>query len=426
MTDKAQTTKDCTNATAAPSYLTKLAWSLPWLTRYPLWRAREVVLRLTDRAGFQHLLFLVANHFEPSWCAQGALLNLSEQMVRLEEWCRLARETGQAVRDGDGMPFRHTNFYPAEQYHRPLLERMAELQAEGFGEVEIHLHHGVGAPDNAANLRRQLETFRDILVEEHKCLSRSPGDGAPMYAFVHGNLALANSAGGRFCGVDSELQILAETGCYADFTLPSAPDQTQVPKLNAIYECGHPLHEQRAHRTGPNVRVGARPNLPIIFTGPLVFNWQRRVRGLPVPRLDDGVLAAHYRLDLARLQRWVNARIGVQGRPEWVFIKLYCHGFFTFDQDAAIGASMRRFWTKVLELAERSGTFKVHFVTAREAFNIVMAAVDGRQGNPGQYRDYHLHLITNSRSAGGKADQRRNHGPIADCAGAVSANLDQF
>ena len=39
-----------------------------------------------------------------------------------------------------------------------------------------------------------------------------------MYAFVHGNFALANSAGGRYCGVDEEMQILAETGCYADMT----------------------------------------------------------------------------------------------------------------------------------------------------------------------------------------------------------------
>ena len=109
-----------------------------------------------------------------------------------------------------------------------------------------------------------------------------------MYGFVHGNLALGNSAGGRFCGVDEEMQILADTGCYADFTLPSAPDQSQVPRINDIYQCGGPLDKARPHRSGPSVRVGVRPQLPLIFTGPLVFNWSRRVKGLPVPRLDDG------------------------------------------------------------------------------------------------------------------------------------------
>jgi hypothetical protein len=270
---------------------------------------------------------------------------------------------------------------------------MAGLQADGFGEVEIHLHHGIDTPDNAADLKSRLETFRDILAEEHECLSLGPDGNRPMYAFVHGNLALANSAGGRFCGVDSELEILAETGCYADFTLPSAPDESQVPKLNAIYECGHPLDERRAHRSGPNVRVGKTPQLPIIFTGPLVFDWSRRVRGLPIPRLDDGVLASNYNLHLPRLQRWMSARVGVRNRPEWNFIKLYCHGFFKFDQDSTIGPTVLRFWTQVLELAEKTSSFKVHFVTAREAFNIVMAAVDGKQGNPDGYRDYQLRLI---------------------------------
>ena len=47
-----------------------------------------------------------------------------------------------------------------------------------------------------------------MLSQRHGCLSRWDGKGEPRYAFVHGNWALANSAGGRFCGVDSEMQIL--------------------------------------------------------------------------------------------------------------------------------------------------------------------------------------------------------------------------
>jgi len=382
------------------SYSAKLVRSLPWLSHYPFWRAREIISRLTDNSNPKHLLFLVANHFEPSWRKEGGFLPLNKQMARLEEWCRMARSTGLSVHDSDGKPFRHTNFFPAEQYHRPLLELMAELQADGFGEVEIHLHHGVEAPDTANNLKRELETFRDILAEEHRCLSRRRGGGLPNYGFVHGNLALANSAGGRFCGVDSELKILAETGCYADFTLPSAPNETQVSKLNAVYECGNPLDERRAHRSGPNLRVGSRPKLPVIFTGPLVFDWSRRIHGFPVPRLDDGVLSSNYQTDLSRLARWAGARVGVRDRPEWAFIKLYCHGFFEFDKDATIGSSISRFWTQVLELAEQTGAFKIHFVTAREAFNIVMAAVEGKQGNPHEYRDYQLQLIMNEGAPG--------------------------
>jgi hypothetical protein len=383
--------------TGEAGYLTKLKWSLPWLARYPLWRAREVLRRMKDEGGPQHLIMLVANHFEPFWGERGVRASLSTQQARLDDWCAMAERIGMAVRDHEGAPFRHTMFYPAEEYHPALLKRMAELQRAGFGEVEVHLHHGVERADTAENLRRVLSEFRDTLASEHACLSRMDGAGLPMYAFVHGNLALANSAGGRCCGVDSEMQVLKETGCYADFTLPSAPDQSQVPRLNAVYQCGHPLDEAVPHRGGPDVRVGETPRLPLIFTGPLIFNWQRRVRGLPVPRLDDGCLVAHYPLDIPRFEGWRNARIGVLGKPDWIFIKLYCHGFFAQDQPAMIGEPARRFLETILELGAQTGSFKLYFTTAREAFNIVLAAADGRDGDPGQYRDYRLQQIMRER-----------------------------
>jgi hypothetical protein len=367
------------------TYLQKLRWSIPWLIRYPFWRAHELTRRLSERNDPIHVILTVANHYEPGTGKQA--------IPRVEKWMQMARETGKAIRDHDGTPFRHTNFYPAEQYERPLLELLAELQSEGLGEVEIHLHHGVDAPDTAANTKRALEEFRNCLAEEHRCLSRESKDSPVMYGFVHGNWALANSAGGRWCGVDSEMQILAETGCYADFTLPSVPHQSQVPQINAIYECGHTLDQARPHRSGPTVAVGRRPKLPVIVEGPLVFNWARRIRGLPVPRIDDGALAQNYPLNLDRFRRWCNARISVVGRPEWVFVKLYAHGFFDWDQDAMIGAELRRFMTEVLDLSEKTGGFKIHFASAREAFNMVMAAVDGHLGSPGRYRDYKLRQI---------------------------------
>lgn len=371
----------------------KLRWSLPWLVRYPFWRANKVFRRPTEGASNQNLIFIVANHFEPAWSENG-VLNLSTQLKRLDEWCEKARSIGAAVRDVDGTPFRHTNFYPAEQYHPKLLEKLSELQRDGLGEVEVHLHHGVGQPDTPQNLKRVLIDFRDILAEEHGCLSYEKDSSVPKYAFVHGNLALANSAGGRNCGVDSEMAILAETGCYADFTLPSAPEQSQVPRLNAIYECAHALDEKIPHRSGPNVSVGTRPKLPVIFTGPLVFNWGRRVHGLPVPRIENAVLAANYPPSTDRLERWRNASIGIAGRPEWIFIKLSCHGFIQADQDITIGDPMRRFLLEVLELSNKSNQFKVHFASAREAFNMVLAAVDGKTGEPGEYRNYHFRTIS--------------------------------
>jgi hypothetical protein len=375
----------CEGLLSNAKFSDKLRWSLPWLARYPFWRLNRVLRSLTEEAQVSHVIFLVANHFEPGMGP--------EARERLERWCKLARDTGNSVRDHDSTPFRHTNFFPAEQYERPLLEMLSELQANGYGEVEIHLHHGVDSPDTAENTRRALIEFRDILAQEHKCLSREKNDATPRYAFVHGNWALANSSGGRFCGVDSEMQILQDTGCYADFTLPSVPYQSQVPRLNAIYECGHRLDTAVPHRSGPNLSVGSTPKLPIIFTGPLAFNWKRRLYGLPVPRLDDGVLTQNYPLNLDRFHRWFGTGVSVQGRPDWVFIKLYSHGFFTWDQDAMIGEQLKRFMGEVLELSNRTGKFRIHFASAREAYNMVMAAVEGAEGDPHAFRDYRLTQI---------------------------------
>lgn len=375
--------------------LEKLKWNLPWLARYPFERTGNLLKPAA--AEVKHIVFTVADHFEPSWSPNG-LLPLDEQKRKLEEFYRMARKTGEALRDADGRKFGHTFFYPAEQYFPELLETTAAMQEEGLGEVEVHLHHGLDGPDTAENLRKSLIEFRDVLAADHRCLSRWDGEGEPKYAFVHGNLALANSAGGRYCGVDEEMEILADTGCYADMTLPSAPDRTQVPVLNRIYECGNPLNEPVPHRSGESVKMnGHQPQLPMIFTGPLVLNWKRRIYGVPVPRLDDGALVYNQPMTLDRLRRWKNANISVEGRPEWVFVKLYCHGFFPQDQAACIGEDAVRFFSNVIEFGESRGGFKVHFASAREASNMVFAAVDGNSGDPGVYRDYRLKSIMAER-----------------------------
>lgn len=377
--------------------LEKLRTSLPTLLRYPMWRAGEL-LRGFDSSNECHLILVVANHYEPAWKIDGGGVDLVAQKRRVQQWRRKAISIGRSVQDSNGTPFRHTNYYPAEQYQENLLEQLAELQAEGFGEVEIHLHHGVEQPDTAQNLRQTLVKFRDLLAEKHYLLSRMPGNDTPVYSFTHGNFALGNMDGGRCCGVDEEMQILADTGCYLDLTLPTIPYASQVPRINAIYQCGHPLQEALPHRSGADLSVGDSLKLPILMTGPLVLDWRYRHYGIPFPKIDNGVLAANYPVNLDRVRNWRSAGISVRGRAEWVFIKLFCHAFFEQDQDAIIGETICRSLGKVMEHSSRTGEFKVHFASAREAFNIVLAAVDGHSGDPHQYRNYKLRTIMQSKA----------------------------
>jgi hypothetical protein len=337
-----------------------------------------------------HLIIAVADHFEPAFQpeAPATFADHAEQERRLEGWCRRYPAVVEPWPDDDGQPLRHTYFYPAEQYDAALIHRLGEHCHAGWGEIEIHLHHGVHAPDNAENTRSAIQEFRDALATRG-CLSQLDGSGPPRYAFVHGNWALANSAQGRCCGVDEEMQILADTGCYADFTLPSAPSSAQISKINALYECGAPLDERAPHRRGRDLQCGRPPEIfPLMMQGPLMLNLGRRKYGWPFPGIENGELTTVNPPTMERLRMWQQAAITVHGRPEWLFIKLHCHGMDPRDESAMLGAPIRQFLRELVGRPQRQDEYLVHFVTAREMVNIVLAACDGRSGNPNQYRNY--------------------------------------
>lgn len=367
----------------------RLAYASKTLPSY-LWQ------RCTRRApsGQVHLIIAVADHFEPSSLpgnhAGYAPRDVQEQ--RVEAWCRRYPQAFAEFHDHDGHRFTHTYFYPAEQYDAGLVQQIADLCHSGWGELEIHLHHGVGDAATAESTRGQIVEFRDVLAREHGCLSYEDGSSAPKYAFVHGNFALANSAGGFGCGVDDEMQILADTGCYVDMTYPTtAFHPAQIAKLNAMYECSRPLQESAPHRHGRDLKAGRRVStLPFLIQGPWALDFDRQARN-GIGRFEDAALTAANPPSLRRLHLWKRAAIQVKGRPEWVFIKLDAHGMYPTDTDTILGADTQHFLRELVSGAgERNET--LHFVSAREMANIALAACEGREGNPRDYRNYRYRL----------------------------------
>jgi hypothetical protein len=360
-----------------------------WLPSYAWQRLTRTVPR-----GKVHLIFALADHFEPAIVPDDGFARAPffEQERRVEDWCAEYPRSIDAWRDHEGRPFVHTYFYPAEQYDRGLVDRLAQHCHQGWGEVEIHLHHGMEAPDTAENTRRQLVRFRDTLVFNHRCLCFLDGSGPPLYAFVHGNYALANSAGGYACGVDDEMQILAETGCYADFTLPAAPfHPAQIGKVNSLYECSLPLNCRAPHRKGRDLRVGQTPfKSPLMVQGPLMFDFDKAARN-GVGRIENAALTGGNPAGMRRLNLWKKAAISVRHRPNWLFIKLHCHSMDPTAREGVVGASWQRFLADLVSGASDRQEI-IHFVTAREMVNIMWAACNGREGNPGDYRDYRLRL----------------------------------
>jgi hypothetical protein len=362
----------------------------PWLPAYTWQRC---VRRLPDIRPL-HLVIGVADHFEPMnrSGASETPVDRREQEGRLKKWCREYPAAVSAWRDDEGQPLRHTYFYPAEECDLSLVDRLAEHCHAGWGEIEIHLHHGVDTSDTAEHTARTLIEFRDALAARG-CLSRENGASTSRYGFVHGNWALANSDHGRFCGVDDEMQILADTGCYADFTLP-APTPAQIGKINAIYECAAPLNQRAPHRRGIDLQCGHSPStFPLIVQGPLMIDFGRRRRGRPLPGIESGDLSSANPPTMRRLRLWREAAITVQGRPDWLFIKLHCHGLTPQDEPAMFGSSIQHFLKELVEGPGNGTDYRLHFVTMREMVNIALAACDGRQGNPGDHRDYRFRLV---------------------------------
>jgi hypothetical protein len=346
--------------------------------------------------GRTHLIVALADHFEPSSMPglNAGFAPREIQQQRLDTWCEEYPHNFEPFRDHDGHAFTHTYFYPAEQYDRDLVDQLAEHCHSGWGEIEIHLHHGTDKPATAESTRQQLVSFRDALAYQHGCLSynEAEGDAAPQYAFVHGNFALANCADGYACGVDNEMQILAETGCYVDMTYPAAAfHPAQIAILNSLYECALPLDQTAPQSYARHLQAG-RPimKFPFIVQGPLMLDFDRNSRS-GFGRLDNAAITGRNPASLRRLALWKKAGITVAGRHDWLFIKLHTHGMDPVDSDNVLRAPMQKFLTDLIDAAAERKEI-LHFVSAREMANIAIAACDGREGNPGDYRDYRYKL----------------------------------
>jgi len=378
-----------TTKTAIGGPLQKLTYAAKCLPSY----AWQRLIR-RNAQGPVHVMIVVADHFEPA-SVPGFLAGYAPRDVqekRLEKWCKEYPRNFSEFRDAEGQRFNHTYFYPAEQYDRALLQQLAEFCHSGWGEVEIHLHHGLPEPTTAEATKAQLITFRDALARDHGCLSYENGDPQPKYAFIHGNFTLANCADGLACGIDNEMQLLAETGCYVDMTYPTAVfHRAQIGILNSIYECALPLSERAPQRRGRELRAGHPvAKFPFLIQGPWMMDFDRSSRN-GIGRIENASLTGTNPPSLRRLGLWKRAAITVLGRPDWIFIKLHTHGMAPADTDTMLGPPVQQFLKQLIEGGpERKET--LHFVSAREMANIALAACDGREGNPGSYRDYRYKL----------------------------------
>lgn len=314
----------------------------------------------------------ICDHWEPQ--CYGAPFN--QAMDRVHRWVHEYPKQFGKFRDFNGRPPQHSFFFPQDEYRPEYLDQLAQLCAEGYGDVDIHLHH---SHDTAEALREKLESFRDTLFHRHGLLRRHPDTNEIVYGFIHGNWALCNSRpDGLWCGVDQELTILRETGCYADFTLPSAPNFCQTSTINSIYYARDIAGQRKSHDKGIRSRVGqsSPEDHLLMIQGPLSLNWRMRKKGI-VPTIENGDLIAGRPPTWERFQEWLRVGVHVAGRPNWKFVKLHTHGCKDGNIDMLLGPEMKAFHAELAAQCQKNPLMRLHYVTSWEMARLVHKAEKG-------------------------------------------------
>jgi len=340
-----------------------------WLPGYWTWtwQAED-----PPRAGPVQLFFVYVDHFEP-----GANYHY------VERWLTEYPELAERHRDAGGRPVQHTWFYPAEQPIDRNMLGIRKLVAEGYGEAELHLHH---SNDTEESGRRR---FAEGIAYFQKFGFLNTADGTTHFAFIHGVWGLDNSNGPQYCGNNRELAMLRDLGCFADYTFPSLFWQSQPRFVNDIFVATDDPAPKSYDRGAVDVQAGVpfQGDL-MIFQGPLVLIPTWNPRKLFVLVEDDDVHAA-VPLGPERIDHWMRSRIHVKGRPDWQFLKVHTHGA---ESDAEATETLGPHFDAALAHLEKAYNdgrrYVLHYVTAREAYNLVRAAMDGKSGDPRQYYDY--------------------------------------
>lgn len=188
-----------------------------------------------------HILFCTVDHYEPGIGNVDKDKEMERVKYLLEEYPKLAKRH----KDSAGNYPKRTWFFPPHYHRNNSLKNLVALCEEGYGEIELHLHHGKTKPDTPQNLERTIKQC----IEEYSYFNIfGTENGLKRYGFIYGDWALNNSRNGKYCGANNEIQILKKTGCYADFTFPSM-NETNPKQINSIYYAKDNPNKAKSHDT---------------------------------------------------------------------------------------------------------------------------------------------------------------------------------
>ena len=340
------------------------------------------------------IIFVFVDHFEP------------HHIAVVERWEKMYRRIAKRHHDSDGKMPQHTFFwYWADDRGDVTLRnlmRLAKLAFEGYGEVELHLHH-----DNDTPLTVTRELQRRIKLSQLTgAFMTAEEKPKTMYAFIHGMWALDNSREGQFCGVNNELEILHKTGCYADFTHSSWGTMNPTFTNSLYYAKDDPTHP-KSYDKGQLVQSGGEAwGDLLIFEGPSILSFEKGKL-----RYDHGDVTVWDLPTPERINRWVRTAIHVKGRPEWIFVKVFTHGAVARDHEPLLGKDAEKMYETLEKKYNDGKRYRLHYATTREAYNILKAAEAGKSGNPNGYRNFVIPPYANQKIMASVPYQLITYGP---------------
>ena len=304
----------------------------------------------------------ITDHFEPL----GMGVSVETALARVARWRdRWPRISGDAPRDAEGHCPQYSFFYPQEEYRRDLLDGIAEMVRLGVGDIEVHLHHDNEQRDS---FTQKITEFCRRLTDDHGLLRQQVG--RTVFGFIHGNWALDNSRpDGRWCGLNGEIALLRDLGCYADFTMPSIPSPTQGRVVNQIYWCTNNRDNRpRSYDRGIEATMGGgRRGDLLMITGPVGLRFGGRL----LPRVESGEIAGYDLPTPSRVRRWFDLAPAI---GEDLFLKLYTHGAPERNLGPLLDQGLSSLFRWIAEEAHRRG-IEIHWATAWQMYKAADALI---------------------------------------------------
>ena len=333
-----------------------------------------------------HIMFTLVDHFEPG----NGNATLDQQKERVDAWVKRYPKLASKHKDSDGICPQHTFFFPPHYDTHDHLEKIFKLCSRGFGEVEMHLHHDRMQPwpDDELSLKKKiLDCIEAYSRYGIFCLPNN----RKAYGFIHGDWALANSLKNeKHCGINDEISILEETGCYADFTFPVS-NESQPKMANTIfYGKSSPLFPKGYNKHAISVKSGTAGIEGLMFIqGIIGLRWRSRSHMLK-PSIEQSNIGGTELPFPGRIDYWIRKAIHVEQIPDWIFIKVHGHGASSKKEvrETLLNKQSDDMFDYLEKHYNDGKKYVLHYVSAREMYNIVKAAENGEKGNPHNFRDY--------------------------------------